>query len=321
MPYDYPSGPDLRRIICSQQPHPRKGVNVNIPGSLQSLGGHDQSAISHFTQSLSRSGVESVDAFLELRPEFQRIGKQAIALALDPCETGHLFLDGDGRWYRYLYSQIRPPRVEDLSKNALSIVTFNYDRSLTHFLHVALQHSFDLKPEEAASALADIPIVHVHGVLGRFPWETESDPSRDYGQRIDGDEMLASVTGLIRVAHEDSTGDPAFSEARRLIEKAEVICFLGCAFHKANLERIGVLKFGALEVVRTKTIMGTAFGLEYAERQEIGSWFASHAYLGREDVDCAKFLRSRTVLRRPRPSDRDAREAEAAYLSRKGAAT
>ena len=50
--------------------------------------------------------------------------------------------------------------------NPLSVITFNYDRSLEAFFFRALQNLFGLPPDAAEDRRRMIKIIHVYGDLG-----------------------------------------------------------------------------------------------------------------------------------------------------------
>lgn len=104
--------------------------------------GIDKQKLDSFRGALSRSGKKSVDSFLEHRPEFLDVGKAVIALELITCERERELFRRDGNsWYEYLFNELNTV-FDDFDQNKLSILTFNYDRSLEHYLLTALQHSY-----------------------------------------------------------------------------------------------------------------------------------------------------------------------------------
>ena len=128
----------------------------------------NQIDIEKFREALLFSGKNSIDSFLEHRKEFIPIGKTAIAQELikyeDPTQ---LFKVGD--WYQYFYNLLNAS-FEHFGNNKISIITFNYDRSLDHYLFTALHNSYGKTEEECVSVMENIPIIHVHGQLGMLPW-------------------------------------------------------------------------------------------------------------------------------------------------------
>lgn len=99
-----------------------------------------EKSIDEFAAALRDSGKSSVDAFLEHRPEYIVLGKAAIAQALIPSEERASLLPARD-WYGHLASALNTD-FDTYQDNALSVVTFNYDRSLEHFLFTTLQNSY-----------------------------------------------------------------------------------------------------------------------------------------------------------------------------------
>ncbi|MGH7216991.1 MAG: hypothetical protein ACREIG_07135, partial [Nitrospiraceae bacterium] len=54
-------------------------------------------------------------------------------------------------------------------ENKLSLITFNYDRSLEFYLHRAIKRLWDLDDNEAAEVLKAVPIIHIHGKIDALP--------------------------------------------------------------------------------------------------------------------------------------------------------
>jgi hypothetical protein len=158
MDYQYPSGPGLRNQMVQSlfdQPEIFKTLEAS---------GFSEETIRHFREALRGSpGLESVDKFLERRPALLEVGRAAIAWELAKKEEQAQLLRAEA-WYPYLWKQLECDR-EDFGANRLSIVTFNYDRSLEQFFFLNLTNGYGLDPDKAAKII-NIPIIHVHGSLG-----------------------------------------------------------------------------------------------------------------------------------------------------------
>src|SRR5260370_29716698 len=126
MPFGFPSGQGLLDLIVKQAPSPRSVLGKNLLRC-----GISQDELQKFSKALQYANPISVDAFLEYRQEWIKVGKLAIAAALIPFEDeSRLFADGD--WYKYLFNALRAP-FEDFGKNKLAVITYNYDRSFQFY--------------------------------------------------------------------------------------------------------------------------------------------------------------------------------------------
>jgi hypothetical protein len=254
-PYGLPTGGDLRDIICHDALAPDPG--------LQSLG-VDPKGFRKFQDTLLHSGRSSVDAFLGSRPDHMEIGKLAIALALLPLEVpSRLFRfwiknrrsevhptateQGCGHWYELLFNMLTGDRTfAELDLARVGVVTFNYDRSFEEYLFVSLLNSYGRSREETAARFGEMPFVHVHGSLGRLPWQPEdkAKPAVPYGAAGDVPGHVSAARDSIIVLHEADQNSLEFERARRLIAAAQQVYFLGFGFHRTNLERLGMGQIG-----------------------------------------------------------------------------
>ncbi len=285
-PYDFPSGPGLLRRICEHLRDQDSRISREMVSS-----GHDRKALGEFRVELERSMQPSVDAFLEKRPEFTEIGKASMSCALIPFEQENTILKlGEERhWYKYLWNKM-DAGLERFRENQLSVITFNYDRSIEHFLFVALKHSHGQSDEKTADLLRAIPIVHVYGQLGQYP--PLAGEGRPYDPTITPEIVAECVSG-IRIVHE-AEDEAAFVVAHKLLTGASRICFLGFGYHENNLRR---LRFDKLK--KGKAVFGSAMGLKEAERhhvRELVRAIYDGPKLGNENQDALLMLREHPVL-------------------------
>ncbi len=145
--------------------------------------GYEREHLEDFVSTLRQSGQDSIDAFLAHYARFMDVGKAAIAATLIPYEKGGdvLFRPPADHWYRYVWSHLQDTGAAAFGENKLTVVTFNYDRSLERFLITAFANSFDVDVGDAAEIVsAAIPVVHVHGQLGALSESVVADGRRPY---------------------------------------------------------------------------------------------------------------------------------------------
>jgi len=203
------------------------------------LGGDNPSQFFEFREAFWKSGVPSVDAFLERRTEFLNVGKLAIAYCLIPFEhEASLYRPSahSGDWYEHLSEKLNAS-FDEFGDNKLSIITFNYDRSLEHYLFTSLRNLHGKSVDDCIEKLAKVPIIHVYGQLGTIPYPQRG--CREY-LPLGGDEskvrdaVLDAAHG-ITLLHEKASD---LAGARKLLAAAKLICFLGFSYHPLNLARL-----------------------------------------------------------------------------------
>jgi len=154
------------------------------------------------------------------------------------CEIKEHVMKTQNNWYQYFYIKLKT-KFEDFSNNNVSIITFNYDRSLEQYLLTAIQNGYGTTEKKAADILKEsIPIIHLHGNLGYLPAQGEQN-TREYSQNCTP-EILQLCIDSIKIINEEIEGDPQFLEAHTLLSVAEVVCFLGFGYNKVNLDRLKV---------------------------------------------------------------------------------
>jgi len=139
------------------------------------------------------------------------------------------------------------------------VFTFNYDRSLEHFLYLAY-HSLGGRsssdPHIVADRMRNLGFLHIHGSFSPLPWQN-GNSGRPYGPTIDKEVIRECGRRIL------FTGDSAESEFRGeppsyWLDQAEQIFFLGFGFDPANLKRLGMDK---IEVKAPKYMGFTSMGM------------------------------------------------------------
>jgi len=209
---------------------------VSIPANIfQKL--HAEEEIRDFQLHLSRYGCDSIDEFLEKNRQFIDIGKSFIAYSLKKHEVeDNLFPSHKSGWYHYLFNRMLAPSVSQFLDNRLTIITFNYDRSLEVYLHNVIKYHYNISEEESLNILRRINIIHPHGVLGEYPqipyrnvWEMGFDSP-------EGVALFKQITNSIKIIHEmveksDNFCSHEFEISNKALQEAEKIYFLGFGFH------------------------------------------------------------------------------------------
>jgi len=314
-PYGFPTGVELRREIL-------RNLSSKNYDDFQMLvnAGFDGDAIWAFYNAFRRSQQDSIDAFLtwaaKQNSSFVDIGRAAIAQALIRREVEDwLFAEDDEdvpsrhgpysnerlkfRWYRYLWNRITD-EFQNLRDANVTFLTFNYDRSLEHFLFTAIHNTHLAEEGSVPSVMERIPVVHVHGRIGQLPWQKNSgEYQRAYTPRLDS-HVVMKAAEWIRIPGTESPPDQQHHRAAAELYQAERIVFLGFGYHPDNLRTLKVpevLQQGCPQTKDgTRYVCGTAYGLKEAERHLVLTQLQGTTELLPASYDCLELLRQSPKL-------------------------
>lgn len=273
--YGFPDGETLKNEIYDTLKNRRNKV-------LNELATPD--LMNRIVNKLKYAPEYSMDEFLEYEEdeEIVEFGKKAIAAILLPYEKEETIFynfiknkegENNFHWYRHLWQKM-DTSFEYLEKN-LSVITFNYDRSLEYFLFTAYKNKFPgRKEEDYKNKSQSISIIHVYGKLGYLPWESpegEKTVPYDYDwDKVYDDNaglyeqrsMILTASKQIKIVHENEVINEALKIRTRL-NHAERIYFLGFGFNPINLERL-------IENVKVSNcdIRGTMYELDPKDKME-----------------------------------------------------
>lgn len=262
----YPVGSGLRSKLLNL------GIIDRQPFAIQTGLSYEDSLLHLFIDSFRRSQMASIDAFLARRPEFSEIGKRSIAALLLETEDEKKLINTENRdhWYRYFFNKFAAESWEHLSFSNVSIVTFNYDRSLEKFLHVSIKESYGKNDAEAADKLKTLKIVHVYGSLGSpVPGDENYLP---YGGSVTEQKVKIAANSL-RVIPEGRDDDDSLNTARTMLSEADYIAFMGFGFDETNVDRLHaqetckrkqILNHPSL-IIKNRRIVATCMGFTSAE--------------------------------------------------------
>lgn len=266
VPYGYPTGQGLRHQICTKF----KDRYSQIKSGTQ-IGNTQyefvKPKIEEFCKKFKDSSTPSIDLYLARNPEYAQFGKMAIALSILDSEKNSVFREdlkenSKYDWYRYICHKMtstlsEPDSYKRFGENKVTFITFNYDRSLEHFLYESLKNSFNVRDTEILLEFKKIPILHVYGKVSDLPWEnpeglsylsTKDDPY-SYGV-----ELAQKWAANIRIVHERTEAD--FTAIHNAISEAKRVFFLGFGYAPENIE---ILK-SLTALKRSPQIYGTALG-------------------------------------------------------------
>jgi hypothetical protein len=204
------------------------------------------------------------------------IGKAAIACELVKYEAEPPLTVRTGNWYFELSEEL----TRQIDRNYLGfvLVTFNYDRSLDKFLHDFL---WDTYPHQAQSLEHHVPILHVHGFLGYLEHQTDREPRRPYKATDSPEEILASSKCIQVPVELGGRHSEEIVDARRAIQGAKRVVFLGFGYDITNLRRLGIHHpMAGLQWTGKDKYFGTAYQLPKSTIEELSAASEGRLILG-----------------------------------------
>jgi hypothetical protein len=258
-PYGMPDGGSLYNQIIKTLPHKTAPMRTGVVGkSLRDLylllyGNRlplPDYLLVNFRNAMQGGGFPSIDSFMyEHRAVegFPEIGRLAVPFILRPSEFKENFERGkiigkEGKeqdWMSYLFRLMLDGTngiEEFFEKNKVAFITFNYDRTLEHFFHIRLKHTFHLEPAAALEALKRIEIKHVYGSFGDYnPDKVKDEPLVAQDLQTAGRE--------IHLMYEDRGVNPGVERAKQMLHTHhQRWVFLGFGFDSANIKVLGLNK-------------------------------------------------------------------------------
>lgn len=256
--FGLPAGEGLAAAIASAVNFQSDGLAIThgdrtIWGVATDRGNRDVEAVFAAGQLVSRTLplARSIDALLYNHghnAHAVRLGKLGIAACILRAERGSRLMwnrDQDPsaalhaiapswlyKLFRFLWTGVRLDELETIFER-LSIINFNYDRCVEHFLARAIEIAYDTSEARAQELIATLDIVHPYGQVGRLPWQRGSGAEASFGaEHFD----LGRVADGIKTFTEQAHDLAEVENWRERLRQADQIVFLGFAFHPQNME-------------------------------------------------------------------------------------
>jgi hypothetical protein len=278
--FDFPVASELLRDVV-QDLRGNTAISDNVLAS-----GFSAKDLDDFSDALRFSAEWSIDAFLEKRPVFMKIGKAAMAAELIIREqTERIFPERGGlNWMQYLVGKMQGASFEAFAENRVTFITFNYDRVLEHYLCTVLQNSWGKTEGEVGALLKKIPVIHLHGQLGFLPWQSDRvDQIRAFEPTLNAEQLRIAADG-IKVVHEGTEDrQEQFSAAKAAILAAERTYLLGVGTGNVNLDRLGQKEF------HDGRVFASEVGLTQTEHDDAHRRFSPRIEF-RQGADCKALI-------------------------------
>jgi len=159
-------------------------------------------------------------------------------LLLEPRDPGDLPLRGTEHWLFHLGRLLTSGVARNMADKAfdnLSIINFNYDRSIQHYLPFVVSMAFGLTLNEARTMVGQkLNITHPLGNAGRLPWEPGENPDVEWGNEEPWN--LHNLVKEIQTASERMRNRQYVTALQAAIAGSKKIIFLGFDFDPATID-------------------------------------------------------------------------------------
>lgn len=215
----------IRDLFAVSEPESVKQELVDISKNLQEMGGL------------------TIDEWLEVNPAHSSKVKAIIAYLISAFESNDATKPARD-WISYLWRNCLFPgcrNPNDMQKNNIVFITFNYDRSLEHYLYKVIRNSFtSAKEDEIREAARGLNIIHVYGKIGFLPWE---DTKQNHSficeyEKAASPKESNKISQMINIISDEKYSDSTLDSCREHIQSAEKICFLGFGYHDDNMKKL-----------------------------------------------------------------------------------
>jgi hypothetical protein len=240
VPYGFSTGGGLIDILRGKDPQTVMGNAGNQITKLESA---------KFLDAVIDNMLPSIDAMLEHRTDLVKVGKRVMATILYTQEAAagpRSFLED---WMSLIFSRMadEAATLEEFAQNAVSFVTFNYDRYLEHRFIRGLVARYNVSASNAWVPISSM-FIHLYGSLGDLPEQLSGgsnagrivpfgapEPEDTYHLGL----ALSVAENLLTIVHDAAQPPATFNEALKRFQTAQQILFLGFGFGKKNIERLG----------------------------------------------------------------------------------
>ena len=163
---------------------------------------------------------------------------QTIINPINPCFNKPLALDKT--WYipflKLITEGCTKAEIKERFK-CITLIIFNYDRCIEHFLYHALQKYYIISGAEAAELITYLNIYHPYGTVGTLPW-SHGKHSINFGADIHENKLMELVREIKTFTEETGQNSSDILGIRNHMYTASEVVFLGFAFHKQNMQLI-----------------------------------------------------------------------------------
>ena len=275
-----------------------KAAAVSMPEDSQihrllRSAGFSPEGLQEFVKDLGTHPASTIDEFLETRRRNQervKYGRAVIAAEMGAALRSRVAIenvaseDWLGRILNWMRSEAQDFDQFIKGNEHVRFVTFNFDSIIEDRLLRDAKNAFGSywSPERLAET-----VIHVHGALPKPPSGliVHKDGPREVVPN-DWTKWLSNAAEAINVL-QDPIRDEIVSKAKKAIENAQIVCFLGFNYHPTNLTRLGIPD--TIKKMQAY-VFGSAMGVEPGRQSWVKGRFDQRIELGDINQSCLRVL-------------------------------
>ncbi len=287
-----PIGSELRKIIAKRLEF-KFDTSDHLQGSgdrklFEMLNSKYRNEINNYLKAcrVIRDGIihaDSIDDFIDDHKNNEYVvvcGKLAIFSSILEAERNsklyykdtHIdntinFNDIEDTWYskffKLIAKNISNDKIQDIFKN-ISVISFNYDRCLEHYLVHATASKYAISLNDAEELVKKLTIYHPYGVIGEY-FNNTGKPRVKFGEYTYNSFSIDSIISNIKTYTEEVEQGYELINIQNGLKESDVIVFLGMAYHPQNMS--------LLENGFPKRIFATCYEISDSDKTEIQSMF------------------------------------------------
>ena len=278
--YGYPTGLELSEKIAISGTYSKfmKEVLMFCPTASQHI---YQRGFNLIDKNFFRSRSLSIDSWLAKEENSECVDAAKLLIAhvigireksdFSPAQSGFLHMQYRNKnrkrdWYQLLFNALSTNKFEDFpsSNDKLTVVTFNYDRSLEFYFLKAMQGMYRERSEgDCWEKLNLLNIKHVYGSVGDLP-VANAEHGVEYGSPFIEDYMNRIKN--LNLIPELRNNNETISFIQGKLKEAQNIFFVGFSYDRMNLELLG-FPFWTNQT-NDVNFSGSVYGMEDGEIQK-----------------------------------------------------
>lgn len=251
----------------------------------------------------------SIDNFIDTQrgnDKLELCGKLAIVQSIVKAEKKSLLYPKNSKginfmilantWYLPFFKTLTENcTVEELTERfkSITLIIFNYDRCLEHFMVNALQQYYRISNKKAIELISYIKILHPYGTIGCLPWQNKnSEITVGFGENINTRELIDCAQNIKTFTEGMESNE--LNRLHLIMSKCDRLIFLGFAFHKLNMKLLGKGGFMNSYNYEGVNCFGTTFGMSESDKSAvetlINALYDDKVKSNLENLTCSKFF-------------------------------